>query len=103
MIVVDDAYIHWRGGRWCHLRSDRLDGAEALHAFAQSIGLRRSWFQGKSGQPWTDHYDVAPSARARAVASGAREITCAEMSELTVRLMREARAAATTEEGATRC
>lgn len=93
MIVVDDAYIPWRGGRWCHLRSDRLDGAEDLHAFAASIGLRRDWFQGKPGQPWTDHYDVAPSARARAVAAGAGEITWSEMSELTVRLRREARAA----------
>lgn len=54
------------GHRWCHLFADVPDSAE-LHAFAASIGLRRSWFQ-------KNHYDLTPSRRALAVARGAKEV-----------------------------
>lgn len=83
-IYVDSAYIRARVGRhdsrWCHLMSDQLDPAE-LHAFADRIGLRRSWFQpGKSlldrtkHDPVGDHYDVTEGKRREAVAAGAVEI-----------------------------
>jgi hypothetical protein len=49
----------------CHMIAD----TEAeLHAMADQIGVARKWHQG-------DHYDIAMSKRALAVAAGALEIT----------------------------
>lgn len=53
MIYVDRMFnwgkrIGRAGPYWAHLLGDT---PEELHAFAQLIGLRRSWFQG-------DHYDI---------------------------------------------
>ena len=45
---------------------------EELHGFARKLGLRRSWFQGKSRHP---HYDcTTPYMRTKAVAMGARYV-----------------------------
>lgn len=85
-VYVDDARIPARVGRlesrWSHLFGDTTD---ELHAFAQQLGLRRSWFQDpvKSGKPkarpgsraaqnW--HYDVTEGKRRQAVALGAVEV-----------------------------
>jgi len=57
------------GHRWCHLWSEDL---EALHALAESIGMRREWFQDRAGFP---HYDLSPSGREKALAHGAREVS----------------------------
>ena len=55
---------------WCHMA---VDGEfEELHAFAASLGIPRSRFQG-------DHYDLPPWIRARAVVLGAEEVTTAEL------------------------
>lgn len=70
--------------RWCHLMSDRLDPVE-LHRFAQTIGLRRAWFQSKPGNPVHDHYDLTLSKRAQAVRYGAVEIDQVEMGDLLTR------------------
>lgn len=85
-IYVDSMFMRAKVGRidarWCHMFSDQIEQAE-LHAFAQSIGLKRSWFQpGKRGlykgtqqpDPSGDHYDVTKSVRAQAVAAGAIEV-----------------------------
>ncbi|CAN5736098.1 hypothetical protein BH09ACT8_BH09ACT8_56030 [soil metagenome] len=87
-VYVDDARIPARVGRhattWSHLFADTQD---ELHAFAERLGLRRSWFQDpvKIGKPikarpgsraaenW--HYDVTESKRRQAVSMGAREVT----------------------------
>jgi hypothetical protein len=45
---------------------------EELHRFAESIGLRRAWFQNHRVVP---HYDLTPSKRAAAVRLGAIETT----------------------------
>lgn len=45
---------------------------EELHAMADKLGLKRSWFQG-------DHYDISMSVRARAVQLGAVEIGMREL------------------------
>jgi hypothetical protein len=87
-VYVDDAFIRARVGRitsrWCHLFADT---EEELHVFAQSIGLRRSWYQVPKGpggkglavpeslkaQMW--HYDITEGRRVDAVARGAVVVT----------------------------
>lgn len=76
-VFVDDARIKATVGRitskWCHLFADT---EQELHDFAQSIGLKRSWFQrGKAvhGRHW--HYDVTEGKRRQAIAAGAVEVT----------------------------
>lgn len=76
MTIYVDSIIDWPieavqpvarkcGTRWCHLISDASE--EELHAFAQRIGLRRSWYQ-------AGHYDLVPARRAAAVRAGAQEV-----------------------------
>ncbi len=67
-VYVDDAVWHWKGQLWCHLLADSLD---ELHSFAQSIGLKREWFQGHTKYP---HYDMNENRRKIAVKKGAIEI-----------------------------
>lgn len=56
------------GKQWCHMWADDL---EELHAVAEKIGLKRSYFQYKnSGIP---HYDLTPAKRTKALAIGAVE------------------------------
>jgi hypothetical protein len=64
------------GSVWCHLFSDDV---EELHAFAGSLGLKRSWFQNRPRFP---HYDLVPSKRALAVKKGAVQVTRDEMVNL---------------------
>lgn len=62
-----------RRGVWCHMMADSL---EELHQMAESIGLRREWFQ---DHPLHPHYDLHPLARALAVQQGAVEVSSIEM------------------------
>ena len=48
------------------------DSDEELHAFAQSIGLRREWHQISSGG--LSHYDLTTRRRKQALREGAIEI-----------------------------
>ena len=66
-VYVDNARIPFRGMRMSHMQADTLD---ELHAMADAIGLRRSWFQPGS-RPEAAHYDVSDSKRAEALALGA--------------------------------
>jgi hypothetical protein len=59
----------WNGGG--HMLANDLD---ALHAMADRIGLRRSWFQDKRHP----HYDLTASKRRLALAAGAIEIELGE-------------------------
>jgi Protein of unknown function (DUF4031) len=88
MIYVDDAKIsadvwnvstgRWVRGIWFHMFSDDLDPRE-LHAFAQVIGMRRSYFQkgtaGAQVAPWKDHYDVTTNKRTMAIQYGATPVS----------------------------
>ena len=56
----------------CHMIADTDD---ELHAMADKIGVARKWFQG-------DHYDIALTSRAKAVAAGARELTKRQLSAM---------------------
>lgn len=59
------------GQRWCHMIADTRD---ELHALAERIGLKRSWFQG-------DHYDLVPTKRLAAVRAGAISLETREFIE----------------------
>lgn len=87
-VYVDDSHIPARVGRlnarWSHLFADTQD---ELHAFAASIGLKRSWFQ--PGKPRPDgtpshlwHYDVTDSKREQAIHAGAQPVTWREAAEI---------------------
>jgi hypothetical protein len=58
----------WRHGPSCHLIADSV---EELIEFAESMGMRREWFQAKS----TPHFDLTADGRVAAVAMGAVELT----------------------------
>lgn len=71
MIIVDPLFhapAHGHG-YWCHMVS--TTSVDELHAFADKIGLKRSWFQNKS----TPHYDLTRGKRLQAVKNGAIEVT----------------------------
>lgn len=63
--------------KWCHMTADTR---EELHAMAEAIGLRRSWFQDHDGVSW--HYDITPGRREMAIRQGARAVTSREMGAL---------------------
>jgi hypothetical protein len=81
-VYVDDTSIpaEVRNGsrvhnsHWSHLTADT---AEELHAFAQRLGLKRTWFQ--AGRH--PHYDVTEGKRNRALQLGAQPITWREAAE----------------------
>jgi len=64
---------NWRYSQSCHLVADSF---QELHAFARELGLRRAWFQSKSGLP---HYDLTASKRRRAIKLGALPISREEL------------------------
>lgn len=97
-VYVDDAFIPATVGRhqsrWCHLFSFDADPAE-LHALAEKIGLKRSYFQDKDQRgdsPWRNHYDVTENKRTAAIKAGARIIPVRDFSER-VRAIRAAQRA----------
>lgn len=73
MIYLDPMVDHGKrigraGPEWCHMIADTI---EELHAFAERLGFRRSWFQGDSDVP---HYDIGTEGkRELAVSLGAVE------------------------------
>lgn len=58
----------------CHMVADTL---EELHEMANSIGMRREWFQPKS----FPHYDVSLTRRTEALRLGAIEINRKQLAE----------------------
>jgi hypothetical protein len=73
--------------KMCHMVADTT--AELL-AMADRIGVQRKWLQ-LAGTP-KEHFDIAMSKRAEAVAAGAVEIRMADVGRI-VRAKREALAA----------
>jgi hypothetical protein len=61
----------------CHMIADSTD---ELLAMADVIGVSRRWLQ----HPGThrEHFDICLSKRAKAVASGAKEITMRELAKM---------------------
>lgn len=78
MVYVDALIDYgWKLGPSCHLLADEW---EELHLFAQSIGMKRAWFQmGAGGE--VPHYDLTKKRREAAVKAGAIEISRKELVE----------------------
>src|SRR5262244_82167 len=78
-ILIDSFYNGARGpvrywGRRCgHLVSDT--SLEELHQFAESLGLRREWFQEKS----IPHYDLTGAVYELALERGAQLVSSREI------------------------
>jgi hypothetical protein len=64
-VYVDDMRARFGRLIMCHMIADSDD---ELRAMADKIGIAQRWHQG-------DHFDIALSKRALAVAAGAKEIT----------------------------
>ena len=77
-VYVDNAFQAGDWGRWQGGGHMQADTVEELHAMADRLGLRRSWFQSKPGRPWRDHYDLTSERRDLAIALGAIQITWRE-------------------------
>jgi hypothetical protein len=70
-VYVDHAFAFGDWGRWSGGGHLQADSADELHAFAQSLGLRRAWFQSKPARPENDHYDLTQAGRTLALQLGA--------------------------------
>lgn len=75
-VYVDDAFLPFRNMLVCHMIADTTD---ELMTMAHTIGVNTKWIQ----YPDTprEHFDIAKSKRAHAIANGAiaigmRELAC---------------------------
>lgn len=75
-VFVDDMYLiplgYYRGMHMSHMIASDED---ELHAMAKKLNLRRQWYQG-------DHYDIAKTKRAKAIALGVVPITLRQCSAM---------------------
>lgn len=96
-VFVDDMRLKATVGsltaRWSHLTVGPGEDLAELHAFAASIGLRRSWFQGPP-EHRHPHYDVTDTKRRQAIKAGAKPITWREAGEQLAEAAKSQRAAA---------
>ena len=69
-VYVDNMRAPYGRMIMCHMTADTL---EELHAMADTIGIKRRWFQQppKASHP---HYDISLGKRALAIKNGAKEI-----------------------------
>lgn len=84
MAIYVDKLEHWgwklRGHivPSCHMFTDSAD-LEELHLFAESVGMKRAWFQPHRVAP---HYDLTKSRRDEAVRLGALEVGRSDASRI---------------------
>lgn len=77
-VYVDNMFLYkmgryiTRGGIVMKMSHMIADSEEELHAMAQSIGVKRKWFQG-------DHYDICMAKRTRAIELGAITLSMREL------------------------
>ena len=71
-VYVDRARHGYRRMVMSHMMADTVD---ELHAMADSIGLKREWFQPQS----SPHYDLCQAKRALAINAGAVEASRQQM------------------------
>jgi hypothetical protein len=79
-VYVDDMYLYPMG-QYGRMRMSHLmaDTTEELLAMVDLIGVQRKWIQ--HAGTYSEHFDIALSKRAKAVAAGTKEITLREMAE----------------------
>ena len=71
-VYIDDYFAKFGRMLMCHMTADTL---EELHAMADSLGLKRSWFQNHR----LPHYDVSKGKRIEAISKGAIPVTAREL------------------------
>lgn len=74
-VYIDDAANVYLNMKMSHMIADTDD---ELHAMAQTIGLKREWFQVQS----IPHYDVCQSKRKLAINRGAVQISRRELVQI---------------------
>ena len=77
MVYVDNMRAKYGRMIMCHMIADTK---EELLEMADKIGVQRKWIQSEGSE--YEHFDVCLSARAKAVALGAKEITWRELGEM---------------------
>jgi hypothetical protein len=77
-VYVDDMYLS-PIGQFGRMKMSHMiaDSTDELMAMADKIGVARRWIQKRGTSD--EHFDVAMSARAKAVSFGAVEITMREL------------------------
>lgn len=75
-VYVDDMEVGFGRMVMCHMMAD---SREELDAMADQIGVARRWIQYPG--TWKEHYDIAKTKRAAAVAHGAVEVTLRELTK----------------------
>jgi hypothetical protein len=78
-VYVDMARNRYRNMLMCHMIADT---EEELHAMAESLGMRREWFQPRS----SPHYDVPLDLRELAIQNGAVEVDRRQLVEIIRRI-----------------
>ncbi|MGN6422005.1 MAG: DUF4031 domain-containing protein [Asticcacaulis sp.] len=83
-VYVDDMY-RYPMGRFRRMKMSHMiaDSREELDAMADKIGVARRWIQNAGTHQ--EHYDIAMTARVKAVQSGAIEISLRDCSFMCVR------------------
>lgn len=76
-VYVDNMRAAFGRMKMCHMIAD---GSDELLAMADRIGVDRKWLQ-KAGTPH-EHFDIALSKRALAVAAGAVEVSMMELGRI---------------------
>jgi len=73
VVWIDDMY-RVPMGRFGRMKMSHMisTSERELHAIAQSIGIKRRWYQG-------DHYDISISKRKLAIKAGAIEVTMRQL------------------------
>lgn len=77
MVYVDNMKAGYGRMIMCHMIADTT---EELLDMADKIGVSRKWIQ--YAGTYREHFDVSKSARAKAVAAGAKEITTMELGRM---------------------
>lgn len=78
-VYVDDMQAPFGRMKMCHMAADTT---EELIAMADKIGVARRWIQ--HAGTTREHFDIAMSKRALAVAAGAKEVTRKELGLITL-------------------
>ena len=77
MVYIDDFNAPYGRMKMCHMNADTT---EELLLMADKIGVNRKWIQ----YPGTskEHFDVCLSAKVKAIANGAKEISSRELASI---------------------